>query len=194
VAESATYVITYLFRNVVSKLVDSSYRSVQPLLRLGAPTRRRQPPVGAFLEHLSTTRRNSAATRNARLAAVHSLFRDAAFRAPDHAASIQRVLAIQPQRRDRAVVTFLTAQEIDALLAAPDRTTRLGRRDHALLTLATQTGLSATTKATGRSFRSRAARCPVRDLRLQSNYGRHLGRGVSGTAERRVDKIDRVRR
>jgi integrase/recombinase XerD len=51
------------------------------------------------------------------------------------------VLSIPPKRSDRPVICFLTADEIDALLAAPDRTTRLGRRDHALLPLACQTGL-----------------------------------------------------
>ena len=86
-------------------------------------------------------RRQRRATRNARLAAIHSLFRYAALRHPEHAAVIQRVLAIPPKRFDRAVVTYLTAAETDALLAAPDRTTWTGRRDHALLLVAIQTGL-----------------------------------------------------
>ncbi|MBF6302890.1 site-specific integrase [Nocardia amamiensis] len=97
--------------------------------------------VTAFLEHLETDRANSTATRNARLAAIRSLFRYAALHAPEHADHISRVLAIPPKRCDRPIVCFLTADEIDALLAAPDRTTRLGRRDHALLLLACQTGL-----------------------------------------------------
>ena len=54
---------------------------------------------------------------------------------------IQRVLAIPPKRTDRAVVTYLTEPEMHALLAAPDRCTRVGRRDHALLLLALETGL-----------------------------------------------------
>jgi integrase/recombinase XerD len=97
--------------------------------------------VIAFLTHLETARGNTVATRNARLAAIRSLFRYAALRAPEHADQIARVLAIPPKRCDRAVVSFLTSTEIDALLAAPDRTTSLGRRDHALLLLACQTGL-----------------------------------------------------
>ena len=97
--------------------------------------------VGAFLQHLETARGNSATTRNARLAAIHSLFRYAALQAPEHAAVISRVLAIPPRRRDRAIVSYLTADETDALLAAPDRSTWHGRRDHALLLLAVQTGL-----------------------------------------------------
>lgn len=99
------------------------------------------PLVGAFLQHLETERANVIATRNARLAAIHSLFRYAALHAPEHANLISRVLAIPPKRSDRAIVCFLAADEIDALLAAPDRTTGLGRRDHALLLLACQTGL-----------------------------------------------------
>jgi len=99
--------------------------------------------VAAFLDHLQTDRGNSARTRNARLAAIHSLYRYAALRHPEHAHDIQRVLSIPPKRTDRALVTFLDEEEIDALLGAPDRTTWTGRRDHALLLLAIQTGLRA---------------------------------------------------
>lgn len=101
------------------------------------------PLIGAFLEHLERERGNSARTRNARLAAIRSLFRYAALKHPEHAATIQRVLAVPPKRFDRALVTFLTEPEITALLAAPDRGTWTGRRDHALLLLAAQTGLRA---------------------------------------------------
>jgi len=101
------------------------------------------PIVSAFLDHLQAERGNSARTRNARLAAIHSLFRFAALRHPEHAAVIQRVLAIPPRRADRSVISYLTEPEIAALLAAPDRSTWTGRRDHALLALAVQTGLRA---------------------------------------------------
>jgi integrase/recombinase XerD len=99
------------------------------------------PTVGAFLTHLETERGNSARTRNARLAAIHSLFRYAAFQHPEHAAEIARVLAIPQKRFDRGIVEFLTKTEVEAILAVPDRDTWIGRRDHALLTLAVQTGL-----------------------------------------------------
>jgi integrase/recombinase XerD len=101
------------------------------------------PLIGAFLNHLEAGRKNSVRTRNARLAAVHSLFRHAALLRPDDAAAIQRVLAIPPKRFDRALVTYLTEEEITALLAAPDRGTWTGRRDYALLMLVCQTGLRA---------------------------------------------------
>ena len=97
--------------------------------------------IGAFLQHLEDDRGNGSATPNARLAAIRSLFRYAAPRAPEHAAVISQVLAIPPRRRERAIVSYLTPEETDALLAAPDRTTWHGRRDHALLLLAVQTGL-----------------------------------------------------
>jgi integrase/recombinase XerD len=97
--------------------------------------------VGAFLEYLRNDRHNGARTRNARLAAIHSLFRYAALRHPEHAALIQRVLAIPPARFDKAVVSFLTSGEAEALLAAPDLARWVGRRDHALLAVAIQTGL-----------------------------------------------------
>lgn len=101
------------------------------------------PTISAFLDHLQTDRSNSTATRNARLAAIHSLFRYAAWRHPEHADDIARVLAIPTKRYDHTIVTFLTDAEADALLAAPDQHTRTGRRDHALLLLAIQTGLRA---------------------------------------------------
>jgi integrase/recombinase XerD len=101
------------------------------------------PLIAAFLAHLETERGNSVRTRNARLATIHSLYRYAAHRHPEHAEDIQRVLAIPPKRADRALVTFLDQDEIDALLGAPDRSTWTGRRDHALLVLAIQTGLRA---------------------------------------------------
>jgi integrase/recombinase XerD len=100
--------------------------------------------IGAFLEHLEDERHNSVRTRNTRLAAVHSLFVYAALRHPEHAALIQRVLAIPAKRTDRQIVSFLTHDEVDALLAAPDRSTWAGRRDHALLLVAVQTGLRVT--------------------------------------------------
>ena len=99
--------------------------------------------IGSFLDHLEHERGNSVRTRNARLAAIRSLFRCAALRHPEHAAAIERVLAIPPKRFERALVTFLTEPELGALLAAPDRATWTGRRDHALLLLAAQTGLRA---------------------------------------------------
>ena len=102
------------------------------------------PLISAFLDHLEHDRQNSPRTRNARLAAIHSLFRYAALRHPDHAALIARVIAVPTKRFDRAIVTYLTPEEVDALLAAPDRKRWIGRRDHALLTVAIQTGLRVT--------------------------------------------------
>ncbi|HZM77664.1 MAG TPA: tyrosine-type recombinase/integrase [Candidatus Limnocylindrales bacterium] len=99
------------------------------------------PLVAAFLDHLEQQRGNTVRTRNARLAAIHSLFGYAALSHPEHAETIARVLAIPPKRFDRAVVTYLTEPEVDALLAACDPNTWTGRRDHALLLLAVQTGL-----------------------------------------------------
>jgi site-specific recombinase XerD len=97
--------------------------------------------VTGFLTHLETVRGNSARTRNARLAAIHSLFGYAALRHPEHAGVIQRVLAIPAARMQRNIVTYLDVAEADAFLAACDQDTRTGRRDHAMFTLAIQTGL-----------------------------------------------------
>lgn len=99
------------------------------------------PLVAAFLDHLEHDRGNSIRTRNTRLAAIHSLFRYAALTHPEHAHSISRVLAIPPKRFDRALVSYLTDGEVEALLAACNQTTWTGRRDHAMLLLAVATGL-----------------------------------------------------
>ena len=99
------------------------------------------PLIGGFLGHLEHDRGNSPRTRNARLAAIRSMFSYAALRHPEHAETIARVLAIPAKKFDRALVTWLTEPEVDALLAAPDKATWAGRRDHAMLALAAQTGL-----------------------------------------------------
>lgn len=127
--DSLRLLVAYAARTVGTQPVDLDIADLDAAL------------IVAFLTHLETERGNSVTTRNARLAAIRSLFRYAALHAPDDAAVIQRVLAIPPKRCDRAVVDYLTPAETDALLAAPDRATWLGRRDHALLTLAVQTGL-----------------------------------------------------
>ena len=100
--------------------------------------------IGAFLNHLETDRGNSARTRNARLAAIHSLYKYAALRHPEHLQTIGRVMAIPSKRHQRPGLTYLNKDEIKALLAAPDRGTWLGRRDHALLLLAVLTGVRVT--------------------------------------------------
>jgi site-specific recombinase XerD len=99
------------------------------------------PFIGDFLGHLETERHNSVRTRNARLAAIRSFFSFAALRHPEHAGLIARVLAIPTKRCDRAIVTYLDDNEADALVASPDRSRWTGRRDHAMLILALQTGL-----------------------------------------------------
>lgn len=99
------------------------------------------PLIAAFLDELEKSRHIGARSRNLRLTAIRSFFRYAAFEAPACSAQIQRVLAIPSQRFTRAQIGFLTRAEVQALLAAPDRRTWSGRRDHALLLVAVQTGL-----------------------------------------------------
>jgi integrase/recombinase XerD len=99
------------------------------------------PFISAFLEDLENKRRIGVKTRNLRLIAIRSFFRFASFEEPAYSAHIQRVLAIPTKRHDKGQVSFLSRPEIEAILAAPDRTTWLGRRDYSLLLLAAQTGL-----------------------------------------------------
>ena len=141
-------------RNASQHTIAAYRDTMRLLLRYAAEHHRKAPSdldiddlnaplIGAFLDHLEQERGNSARTRNARPAAIRSLFRYAALRHPEHAATIQRVLSIPPKRFDRTLVSFLTETELDALLSAPDRTNWTGRRDHALILLAAQTGLRA---------------------------------------------------
>lgn len=131
----------------------SSYRDTLRTLLVFAQQRTGKPPsrlsvadidvtlVSAFLTHLEQDRNNCTRTRNTRLAAVHSLFRFAALRHPEHARSIQLVLAIPTKRHVQRDIDYLQPDEVDALLAAPDPNTWLGRRDHAVLVVMIQTGL-----------------------------------------------------
>jgi len=97
--------------------------------------------VGDFLVHVEDKRRNSARSRNARLAAIRSFFRFVAMKEPAHLLHCQKILAIPGKRYERRTVEFLERAEMNALLAAPDRSTWAGRRDHAILSMALQTGL-----------------------------------------------------
>jgi len=98
--------------------------------------------ISGFLTHLEVGRGNSIATRNARLAAVHSLFAYAAVQHPEHAGTISRVMAIPAKRRQRRTdITYMTEPEVTELLHAPDPDTPAGRRDYALIQVAVTTGL-----------------------------------------------------
>lgn len=99
------------------------------------------PLIGLFLDHLESTRKNSAHTRNIRLGAIHSFFRYVALEEPAHALDCQRILAVPNKRHEQRPIDFLNREEIDALLAVPNPSTWLGRRDRTLLLVAVQTGL-----------------------------------------------------
>ena len=99
------------------------------------------PLISAFLDDLEKHHGVGTRSRNLRLTALRSFFRFAAFEAPTHSAQIQRVLAIPGKRFKRALVQSFTRAEVDALLATPDQRTWSGRRDHAFILLAVQTGL-----------------------------------------------------
>ncbi|KAB0567251.1 MULTISPECIES: tyrosine-type recombinase/integrase [Brucella/Ochrobactrum group] len=133
----------------------AGYRDTFRLLLRYASAHHRKPPVkltvedidadlvADFLVHTETARGNSARSRNTRLAAIRSFYRYVAMSDPTWLLHCQRILAMPNKRYVKRAVTFLDADEITALLAAPDRRTWAGRRDHALLLLAVQTGLRA---------------------------------------------------
>ena len=150
----------YFTQRLVAELHASphtiaSYRDTFRLLlvfaqeRLGkaptllAPQDLDAPFIGLFLNHLEKDRDNAAASRNIRLAAIHSFFRYVALQEPSLGALAQRVLAIPSKRHQSKPIDYLTRSEIEALLAAPDQGTWIGRRDRTLLLVAAQTGLRA---------------------------------------------------
>jgi len=137
----------------VSSHTISSYRDTFRLFLKFTQQRLHKPPsallfeeidaplIRSFLDDLEKHRGLSVRSRNLRLTAIHSFFRYIAFELPTHSAQIQRVLAIPSKRFTRTLVRYLTRSEVDALLAAPDRRTWYGRRDHAFILMAVQTGL-----------------------------------------------------
>jgi integrase/recombinase XerD len=149
----AFFTMRLMTQRKVSPHTIASYRDTFRLLLRFAEKRLRKAPsqlgladldvalIDAFLNDLENQRHNGARSRNLRLTAIRSFFRYAALESPAQGQLIQRVLAIPNQRQARAMVGFLTRPEIEALLAAPDRTRWLGRRDHAFLITAVQTGL-----------------------------------------------------
>jgi integrase len=148
----------------------AAYRDSFKLLLVFAQRRTGKPPsklevadldaplIGAFLDHLESERGNSIRTRNARLAAIHSLFRYAALRHPEDAAVIQRVLAMPPKRFESAIVTYFTEDEIDALIAATEQGTWTAR------TRQGDTGPRLSNRpASKRTHRLDGRRCPPRN-------------------------------
>ena len=133
----------------------ASYRDTFRLLVRYAQRELNKPPselqledfdsafIGDFLSHLENERGNRARSRNVRLAAIRSFFRQVALHEPQHAALAQRVLAMPSKRHLRSPVAWLDRDEVEALLRAPNPRTRFGRRDRTLLTVAVQTGLRA---------------------------------------------------
>jgi site-specific recombinase XerD len=138
-----------------SRHTVAGYRDTFRMLLRYASARHGKPPikltvedinadlVADFLVHTETSRGNSARSRNTRLAAIRSFFRYVAMSDPTWLLHCQRILAMPNKRYVKRAVTFLDSDEIAALLAAPDRRTWAGRRDHALLLLAVQTGFRA---------------------------------------------------
>jgi site-specific recombinase XerD len=137
----------------VSPLTIKAYRDAFRLLLMFVQRRLHKKPtqlslcdldapcITDFLRDLEDNRGNAARSRNQRLAAIRSFYHYLSYEVPEHSGQIQRVLAIPPKRHSRRLVTFLDAAEIKALLNAPEQKTWSGRRDHALLLVAIQSGL-----------------------------------------------------
>jgi site-specific recombinase XerD len=131
---------------------ERSYRDAFVLLLRFLAARRGRPvarldfndlepdDVLVFLDHLETDRGNCASTRNSRLAAIHAFARYAAAGHPEHLELCQRLLTLPFKRARQRTVEYLEADEVRAIIDAPDRTTAEGRRDHTLLLSLFNTG------------------------------------------------------
>jgi site-specific recombinase XerD len=120
------------------RFAEARLRSAPSALRLEQLD---APFLEQFLDHLERDRRSSPRTRNQRLSALHGFFRYVALAEPARSLQCQRILAIPPKRFERGPVAFLSEDEAQALIAAPDAARWIGRRDRTLLALAVQTGL-----------------------------------------------------
>ena len=137
----------------VSSHTIASYRDTFRLLLQFVEKRLHKPPsrlaltdldasvISAFLDELEKERGNGARSRNLRLTAIRSFYRYAAYEEPTQSGLIQRILAMPAKRYEKKLIGFLTRPEIEALLASPDLSTWVGRRDRAFLLVAVQTGL-----------------------------------------------------
>ena len=138
-------------RNVTARTV-AAYRDSFRLLLRYTESRLRRSPVAitlddldaplilGFLDYLEHERGNCVRSRNLRLVAIRSFLRYAAYRDPTALPTIQRVLAIPMKRFDRPLLGYLSCEEMQAILEAPDRTTWSGQRDHVMLTVFYNTG------------------------------------------------------
>jgi integrase/recombinase XerD len=141
----------FVQRNASSQTI-ASYRDTFRLLFRYAQEKLKKTPVALqfedldadfilkFLDHLEQERGNSERTRNLRLAAIRSFLRYVSYRLPGSLSSIQEVLAIPLKRFDRPSLQFLSREETEAIIAAPDKTTFSGHRDFAMLMTLYNTG------------------------------------------------------
>ncbi len=153
-ASLQAFFTTYLLgQRAASAHTVAAYRDTWRMLLVHVHDHRGIPPadiditeldaetITGFLQHLETVRGNSVRTRNARLAAIHAFFTYASYHHPEHLDLIARVLAIRSKKATTTILTYLTDSEVQALLKAPDQTTRTGRRDHAIMQTLIATGL-----------------------------------------------------
>ena len=99
--------------------------------------------VRLFLADLEQTRQCAITTRNQRLAAVHALARFVEEHSPEHIAWCGQIRSVPFKKASKTVIPYLDKPQMDALLAAPDRQTAQGCRDHALLLFLYNSGTRA---------------------------------------------------
>ena len=139
-------------RNASPHTVASYAHAFSLLLRYAANRLGRRPTeltiedldpdlILGFLSHVEQDRGNTARSRNARFAAIRSFFRYLEYKAPACLEQALRVRSLPMKKTDKALIDYLTRDEMNALLAAPDCTTVAGLRDRAMLHLTYAAGL-----------------------------------------------------
>lgn len=139
-------------RNASRHTVAAYANTFGLLLRYAAERRDRRPTdlaiedldpdlILGFLTHVEQERGNTARSRNARFAAIRSFFRYLEYKIPACLEQALRVRALPMKKTDKALIDYLTRDEMNALLAAPDGTTAVGLRDRAMLHLTYAAGL-----------------------------------------------------
>ena len=166
-------------RNVSPKTIAAYRDTFRLLLRYAAEQLRKRPVkmcldglnmpfILNFLNYLETQRKNSIRTRNARLAAIRSFMDYVAYREPGLLPGIQKVLSIPKKQFERPLMGFLSREEIDAVLKAPDSATWSGRRDRVMFTVFYNTGARI----------SEIIEIRVKDIQLNHSASVHLhGKG-----------------
>ena len=152
------------YRDTLTLLIPFIARKVRRSIEVMEVSHVSADLVRLFLRHLEESRGCAISTRNQRLAAIHSLSRFVALHSPEHITWCDEICLVPFKKCTQTPAAYLEKAEIDALLAAPNLTSKQGQRDHLVLLFLYNTGTRA----------DEAAQVLIRDLNLAHAPGRDL--------------------